>query len=142
MSGLNEQFLQARRAALGVVGAQAGTALLSSGIGLLLAGLDVALSALLGGGIGTFASLVLVVGAFRPGASREPAKILGRLYLGEAFKLLITVVLFAWVLMSVEVVFVAMIGGFASTLLVYWAALLWTSGAIPGAGPGSSGGYR
>ena len=125
---MDDLFHQARRAALGIVAAQAGATLLSAGAGLLLAGPQAAVSALLGGGIATFASLVMVAGAFRPGASREPAKILGRLYRAEAFKLLITVGLLAVVLMSMEVVFGAMIGGFAATLLVFWAALLFGPG--------------
>ena len=135
MSEVDERFRQARRAALGIVGAQAGITLLSAGVGLLLAGSEGAVSALLGGGIGTLANLVLVAGLFRPGASEEPTRILGRLYRGEAFKLLLTAALFAWVLMSMEVVFGAMLGGFAATLLVYWVALLWPPGASPGAGP-------
>lgn len=128
MSDLDERFSRARRAAFGIVGAQAGVTLLSTAGGLLLAGTAGALSALLGGGIGTLASLVQVAGTFRPGASRKPAKILGRLFRGEAFKLLITAVLFALVLMNVEVVFGAMIGGFGATLLVFWAALLRGTG--------------
>ena len=130
MSDLDERFRQARRAAFGIVGAQAGVTLLAAGGGLLLAGTAGAISALLGGGIGTLASLAQVAGTFRTGASREPAKILGRLYRGEAFKLLITAGLFALVLTNVEVVFGAMIGGFGATLLVFWAALV--------AGPGDA----
>ena len=125
---------------MGIVGAQAGVTLLSAGGGLLLAGSGGAVAALLGGGIGTLANLVLVAGMFRPGASEEPARILGRLYRGEAFKLLLTAALFAWVLMSMEVVFGAMLGGFAATLLVYWVALLWPPGASPGAGPATTAG--
>ncbi len=98
-----------------------------------MAGAAGAISALLGGGVGTLASLVQVAGMFRPGASREPSKILGRLYRGQAFKLLLTAGLFALVLTSTEVVFGAMIGGFAATLLVFWAALIvGPGGALAG----------
>ncbi len=135
MSDLDERFRQARRTAFGIVGAQACVTLLSSGGGLLLAGTAGAVSALLGGGIGTLASLVQVAGTFRTGASREPAKILGRLYGGEAFKLLITAGLFALVLTNVEVVFGAMIGGFGATLLVFWAALVAGPGDALAGGP-------
>ena len=134
MSALEEQFLQARRAALGIVAAQLGVALLSSAVGWLLAGSGAAVSALMGGGIGTLASFVAAASAFRPGASREPAKILGRLYRGEAFKLVVTAGLFAWVLMSMETDFGAMMGGFAATLLVYWGALLRSPGPTVSAG--------
>ncbi len=128
MSDLDERFRQARRAAFGIVGAQVGVTLLVAGAGLLLAGTAGGISAFLGGGIGTLASLAQVAGAFRTGASREPAKILARLYRGEAFKLLITAGLFALVLTNVEVVFGAMIGGFGATLLVFWAALVISTG--------------
>ena len=128
MSDLDERFRQARRIAFGIVGAQACVTLLSAVAGLLLAGTAGAVSAFLGGGIGTLASLVQVAVTFRPGASKEPAKILGRLFRGEAFKLLITAGLFALVLTNVEVVFGAMIGGFGATLLVFWAALAASSG--------------
>lgn len=101
----------------------------------MLAGTAGAVSALLGGGIGTLASLAQVAGTFRTGASREPAKILGRLYRGEAFKLLITAGLFALVLTNVEVVFGAMIGGFGATLLVFWAALVAGPGDALAGGP-------
>lgn len=135
MSDLDERFRQARRTAFGIVGAQACVTLLSAGAGLLLAGTAGAVSAMLGGGIGTLASLVQVAGTFRTGASREPAKILGRLYRGEAFKLLITAGLFALVLTNVEVVFGAMIGGFGATLLVFWAALAAGPGDALAGGP-------
>lgn len=135
MSDLDERFRQARRTAFGIVGAQACVTLLSAAGGLLLAGTAGAVSALLGGGIGTLASLVQVAGTFRTGASREPAKILGRLYRGEAFKLLITAGLFALVLTNVEVVFGAMIGGFGATLLVFWAALVAGPGDALAGGP-------
>lgn len=135
MSDLDERFRQARRTAFGIVGAQACVTLLSAGAGLLLAGTAGAVSAMLGGGIGTLASLVQVAGTFRTGASREPAKILGRLYRGEAFKLLITAGLFALVLTNVEVVFGAMIGGFGATLLVFWAALVAGPGDALAVGP-------
>lgn len=140
VSELDHRFRQARSAAFGIVGAQAAVALLSAGAALLLAGSEAAVSALLGGGIGTVANLAPAAGAFRAGASREPAKFLGRLYRGEAFKLLIAAGLFALVLMSMEVVFAAMIGGFAATLLVFWAALLWHPGERPVGGPKPPGG--
>ena len=139
MSDLDERFRQARRDAFRIVGAQACVTLLGAAGGLLLAGTAGSVSAFLGGGIGTLASLVQVAGTFRPGASREPAKILGRLFRGEAFKLLTAAGLFALVLMNVEVVFGAMIGGFGATLLVFWAALLRGTGDALAGGIGRQG---
>ena len=126
MGNLDDRFRQARGAAFRVVWAQAGVTLLAAAGGLLLAGVAGAVSAFLGGGIATLACLVQVAGTFRTGASTESAKVLGRLYRGEAFKLLVTAALFALVLTSMEVVFVAMIGGFGATLLVFWAALVFS----------------
>ena len=130
MSELDEQLrlreltLGARRTALGIVAGQLGVTLLISAAGLLLGGPRTAVSALMGGGIGTLASLCMVLSLFRPGANTEPEKIMGRVYRGEFYKLAVTAALFGLVLVSMEVAFGPMLGGFAATLLVYWVALL------------------
>ena len=116
---------------MGIVVGQLGVTLLSSAAGLLLGGSRAALSALMGGGIGTLASLYMVVSTFRLGKNTEPTKILGRLYRGEFYKLVITAGLFGLVLVSMEVSFGPMIGGFAATLLVYWVALLRSPSLTP-----------
>ncbi len=131
MSGLEEQFLKARRVALGIVLGQLGVTLLAATAGLLLGGSRAGVSALLGGGIGSLASLYMVVSMFRLGANTEPEKILGRVYRGEFYKLVLTAGLFALVLMSMDVSFGAMLGGFAATLLVYWLALLRSADLTP-----------
>ena len=134
MSGLEEQFLKARRVALGIVLGQLGVTLLVATAGLLLGGSKAGVSALLGGGIGSLASLYMVVSMFRLGANTEPEKILGRVYRGEFYKLVLTAGLFALVLMSMDVSFGAMLGGFAATLLVYWLALLRSADLTPSQG--------
>ena len=110
MSGLEEQFLKARRVALGIVLGQLGVTLLVATAGLLLEGSRAGVSAFLGGGIGSLASLYMVVSMFRLGANTEPEKILGRVYRGEFYKLVLTAGLFALVLMSMDVSFGAMLG--------------------------------
>ena len=130
LSELEEQFdiedlhLKARRAALSIVIFQFGVTLLISVIGFLIGGPRTAISALMGGGIGTLTSLCMVVSIFRIGGGAEPEKILKRVYRGEFLKLALTVVLFGLVLKTIEVSFGPMLGCFAATLLIYWVALL------------------
>ena len=121
---LQDLYLKARRMALGIVVGQLGITLLISAAGLLLGGPRAGVSALMGGGIGTLASLCMVVSMFRLSASTRPEKIISRVYRGEFYKLVITAGLFALVLLSIEVSFGPMLGCFAATLLVYWVALL------------------
>ena len=120
---LQDLYLKARRMALGIVGGQLGITLLISAAGLFLGGPRAGVSALMGGGIGTLASLYMVVSMFRLSASTEPKRIISRVYRGEFYKLVITAGLFALVLLSIEVSFLPMLGCFAATLLAYWVAL-------------------
>lgn len=117
--------------AFGIVVGQLGVTLLISTVGLLLGGPGAGVSALMGGGIGTLASLYMVLTMFRLGADTEPAKIIGRVYRGEFYKLVITAGLFGLVLVSIEVSFGPMLGCFAATFLVYWAALLRSPDLTP-----------
>jgi ATP synthase protein I len=123
-SDLEDLYLKARRAALSIVVVQFGVTLLISVVGLLIGGPRTAISALMGGGIGTLTSLCMAVSIFRLDADAEPEKILKRVYRGEFLKLAMTVVLFGLVLKNIDVSFAPMIGCFAVTLLVYWVALL------------------
>ena len=120
---LQDLYLKARRMALGIVAGQLGITLLISAAGLFWGGPRAGVSALMGGGIGTLASLYMVVSMFRLSASTEPEKIISRVYRGEFYKLVITAGLFALVLLSIEVSFGPMLGCFAATLLAYWVAL-------------------
>lgn len=128
---LQDLYLKARRLALGIVVGQLGITLSISAGGLVVGGPRAGVSALLGGGIGTLASLYMVVSMFRPGASTEPEKIISRVYRGEFYKLVITAGLFSLVLLSIDVSFGPMLGGFAATLLVYWFALLRSPDLTP-----------
>ncbi len=125
MNDLSQQFLGARRAALGIVAGQLGLTLAVAAGSLLLGGPRSGLSALLGGGIGTLASLYMAISFFRLGPGADPARILRRVYRGEAAKLAITAVLFALVLVSMDVDFGPMIGAYGATFLAYWIALAW-----------------
>ena len=125
MTNQDQRFLSARRAALGIVAGQLGLTLAVAAGSLLWGGPRSALSALAGGGIGTLASLYMALSFFRLGPGADPPRILRRIYRGEALKLGITVVLFALVLVSMDVEFGPMIGAYGATFVAYWIALIW-----------------
>ncbi len=118
-----EALFKARKLALGIVYGQIGITLLVSAAGWLLGESRAFVSALIGGGIGILASFYMVVSMFWLGANAEPASILRRIYRAELYKFVITAGLFALVLLNMDVSFGAMLGGFAATFTVYWAAL-------------------
>jgi len=124
VSELEKSFLNARRFALRIVLVQMGLALLAGLICFLLGGSRAGISALTGGAIGALASFYMVVSMFRHGPKTEPAKVLRSIYQGEFFKLVLTAGLFVLAIRFLEVSFGPMIGGFAATFIVYWAALV------------------
>lgn len=125
---------RARRLAFGVVLGQAGVTVIAGLCAWGLAGQRAGISALLGGGIATVASLTMAGLVFSGGAG-SAARALGMFYIGEAVKLLLVVVLFVVVLSVVKVAPLAMFAAFAATFLVYWIALL---SALPGLSGGAT----
>jgi ATP synthase protein I len=113
----------ARRLALGIVLGQAAVTVVVALLAWSIAGGGAAVSALLGGGISTVASLAMVALSFT-GSAREPRRALSALYRGEAAKLAVVVVLFVVVLKTVRVVPLALFAGFMATLPVFWVALV------------------
>lgn len=112
----------ARRLAFSVVLGQAGVTLLAALVCLVVDGQSGAISALLGGGIGTAASLAMAVIAF--GRTRRSAPmILAAFFLGELVKLVLMIGLFvaAWHWMRPSPG--AMFAAYGATFLVYWIAL-------------------
>jgi F0F1-type ATP synthase assembly protein I len=89
------------------------------------------LSALVGGGISTVASVVMAALSFRRASLASPQGALRGLYVGEAAKLVTVVVLFVWVLRTLTVAPLAMFGAFMATLIIYWIAL---ANALPSLG--------
>ena len=112
----------ARRLAFGVVLGQAGVTLLAALGCLIVDGERGAISALLGGGIGTAASLAMAVIAFGR-IPRSAPMILAAFFLGELAKLVLMIGLFAaawhWMRPSPGAMFAA----YGATFLVYWIAL-------------------
>lgn len=113
----------ARRLAFSVVAGQALVTLVFALAAFAIAGTKAAVSAMIGGGIATLASLAMAVLAFGRAAGADAERIVRAFYVGEAVKLGLMVVLFAVVLKTMEVSPGALFGAFAATFLVYWVAL-------------------
>lgn len=113
----------ARRLAFRVVLGQAAVTLIAALVGWLAASRAAALSALLGGGIATVASLAMVAVAFRPAAAVSPGRLLGTFFGGEALKLVVVVALFVVVLRWLHPAPIALLVTYGATFVVYWLAL-------------------
>jgi F0F1-type ATP synthase assembly protein I len=121
----------ARRLAFGVVRAQAAVTVTAALWAWGLVDRGAALSALLGGGIATFGSLVMAALVFGGGTAVNAQRVLGMFYVGEAVKVALVIVLFVMALKWVNVAPLAMFLAFAATFLVYWIALV---SALPSLG--------
>lgn len=122
-----------RRVALGIV---LGQACLSVAVALLcyaLWGAPAGWSAAIGGGIGTAASLVHSLIAFRTG-ERDVTRVARAFFIGEAAKLGVVVILFVLVLTTIKnmVVPVALLGAYMATFVVYWIGLARVRSAFGG----------
>ena len=120
----------ARRLAFGVVLGQLAATVMAGLLAWAISGRLAAFSALLGGGIGTAASLTLALAGFsRRAVDSEQA--LRAFYGGEALKLVVVVGLFVAAFTLMKVAPLAMFAAFAATFIVYWIALaaaLWPGG--------------
>lgn len=77
-----------------------------------------AVSALAGGSIGVVANLYMTIAALR--VVGDPGLALGRLYVGQFVKVLLTVAMFYAVARQAWVVWPALIGSYIATLVVFW----------------------
>ncbi len=113
-----------RRVAYGVVLAQAVLTALIAALCFMLWGRWAALSAGLGGGIGTVGGLALALVVFRKG-SRELTELVRAFYVGEAAKFGVTIVLFVVVLATMKGILVpgALFGAFVAAFMVHWVVL-------------------
>ncbi len=118
-----------RRLALSVVLGQVAVTLLCALLGLLIAGPRAALSALLGGGISSVASLAMALVAFGRTAAKDPQRALRAFFAGEAAKVAVVIVLFAVVLKTMRVVPLAMLGSYVATFFVFWVILFRCTGS-------------
>ena len=127
----------ARRLAFGLVLGQAGVSATVTLAAWALSGPRAALSALLGGGIATAGSLAMAGLVFGGDRDASAQRALSALYVGEAVKLAVVIVLLVVVLKWVRVAPLAMFAGFAATFPVYWVGLLGALPAIGGARGGA-----
>ena len=90
-----------------------------------------AVSALVGGGISTLASLVMAALSFRTSSLADAHSAVRGFYVGEAAKVATVIVLFILVLRTLKVSPLAMFVAFMATFIVYWVAL---ANALPSLG--------
>ncbi len=113
----------ARRLALSVVLGQAAVTVVCALAAWLIADADAALSAAMGGGISTVASLAMAFLGVGGRSAVAPQRALATFFVGETAKVLVMIVLFIVVLKTMKVVPLAMLGTYAATFLVFWVAL-------------------
>jgi ATP synthase protein I len=113
----------ARRLALSVVLGQAAVTLLCAAAALLIGGSHAALSAGLGGGISTLASLAMAVLGVGGRSGESPYRAMRAFFIGEAVKVVVVITLFVAVLKTMKVVPLAMLGSYVATFFVFWIAL-------------------
>jgi ATP synthase protein I len=114
---------QARRLAMSVVLGQVVITAVAAAICFAVWGVVAGVSALAGGGISVLSSAALALIGFASPAGSNPERVARAFYVGEAAKLLVTVVLFVAVFLLVKVSFAALFGTYIATLFVYWIAL-------------------
>lgn len=123
MTGVSIDAAQARRVAFTVVFWQGVVTVAVAIVSYWIAGRLAAVSALIGGGISTLASLVMAALSFRRSSLANPYSAVRGFYVGEAAKLATVVVLFVMVLRTMKVSPLAMFAAYVATFFVYWVAL-------------------
>ena len=113
----------ARRLALSVVLGQAAVTIVCALAGWLIAGPHAALSAAMGGGISTAASLVMALLGLSGKSAADGQRAMRAFLIGETAKIAIVIVLFVVVLKTMKVVPLAMLGTYVATFCVFWIAL-------------------
>jgi ATP synthase protein I len=113
----------ARRLALSVVLGQGAVTLICALLGWLIADTHAALSAALGGGISTAASLAMAMLGFGGKSAESGQRAMRAFFIGETAKIALVIVLFVAVLKTMKVVPLAMLGTYVATFFVFWVAL-------------------
>jgi ATP synthase protein I len=112
-----------RRQGWRVVAGQAAVTVVVAALCYVWKGLPAAHWALIGGGIGTAATLAQMLVALRNAAGKTPQEVVRAFFRGSAVKFVVTVALFVWVLRSRQVLGAPLFAGYVATFLVYWVAL-------------------
>ena len=113
----------ARRLALSVVLGQTAVTIVCALVSWLIAGPHAALSAAMGGGISTAASLVMALLGFGGKSAADGQRAMRAFLIAEMAKIAIVIVLFVVVLKTMRVVPLAMLGTYVATFCVFWIAL-------------------
>ena len=113
----------ARRLAFSVVLGQAAVTVVCAFLAWLIADFHAAVSAAMGGGISTAASLCMALLGLSGRAAADPQRTLRAFLLGEMAKIALVIVLFVAVLKTMKVVPAAMLGTYIATFFVFWVAL-------------------
>lgn len=113
----------ARRLALSVVLGQAAVTIVCALVSWLIAGPYAALSAAMGGGISTAASLVMALLGLSGKSAADGQRAMRAFLIGEAAKIAVVIALFVVVLKTMKVVPLAMLGTYVATFVVFWFAL-------------------
>jgi ATP synthase protein I len=122
-----------RRLALGVALGQAIVALVAAALSWVIADSRAAVSAALGGGISSVASLVMALLSFGKEAATDPLRAVRAFFVGEAAKVIVVITLFVAVWKTMKVVPLAMLGTYVATFFVFWVALAkgLSAGGVP-----------
>jgi len=113
----------ARRLAFSVVLGQAAVTVVCALASWLIADSHAALSAALGGGISSAASLAMALLGVGGRSAADPQRAMRAFFVGETAKIALVIVLFVAVLKTMKVVPLAMLGTYIATFFVFWAAL-------------------
>jgi F0F1-type ATP synthase assembly protein I len=113
----------ARRLALSVVLGQAAVTVVCALVSWVIAGPHAALSAAMGGGISTAASLVMALLGLSGKSAADGQRAMRAFLIGETAKIVVVIMLFAIVLKTMKVVPLAMLGTYVATFAVFWVAL-------------------
>jgi F0F1-type ATP synthase assembly protein I len=127
----------ARRLAFSVVLGQAAVTVVCALLGWLIADFHAAVSAVLGGGISTAASLSMALLGLSGRPAADPQRTMRAFLIGEIAKIALVIVLFVAVLKTMKVVPAAMLGTYVATFFVFWVAL---ANALPPLGGTDSAG--
>jgi ATP synthase protein I len=118
-----------RRLALSVVLGQVAVTLVCALAAFSVSGPHAAMSALLGGGISSAASLAMALVAFGKQAKTDPMRAIRAFFAGEAAKVAVVIALFVVVLKTMKVVPLAMLGSYIATFFVFWVTLFRVRGS-------------
>ncbi len=116
----------ARKATTKILLVQLVITCLATSVCLLLPSLKGAYSAAIGGGISIIVTLYFAAQVFSKANGYSANKIARSFYLGEAIKIVLTIILFSVAILWLNVSFLPLFLTYAATLMAYWLVLPFT----------------